>query len=814
MSLLLAAEIEHVEGNENAALDLYEQAIRYADENRMIQYQALANELYAKFQLGRGEEKAAAKLLTTSHDCYAQWGAKAKAKLMQSKHPHLLLSKQSTKETTMTANNISTLDFFSAMKAAQTIAGEMESEKLLAKLIRIAIENAGAERGTMLIKRDGELLVCAEGSPDSATVKIHNATPLSESQNLPVSIVNYVLRTSENVVLAEATKDDQYCSDPYILQHRIRSVMCVPVLNQGRMIGILYLENNQVGSTFTLERIQVIQMLAAQAAVSIENARLYDKMKTEMTQRRQAEETLRSVMEGTAGVTGDNFFASMVRHLADSLQVRYAFVTECRDYLQLGAKAKARMLAFWQGERLVENVSYELASTPCLNVFAGRSCYYPRGVQQLFPNDKDLAELNAEGYLGIPLYAANGQVIGHLAVLDDKPLIHTPQGESLLRIFAARAGAELERLNAEEELRVALTEVEKLKNQLHAENIYLQEEIRQEHNFEEIIGNSPALLEALQKIERVAPTDATVLITGETGTGKELIARAIHNFSERKNRPLVKVNCGAISAGLVESELFGHTKGAFTGAIDKRTGRFELANGGTIFLDEVGELPLDTQVKLLRVLQEGEFEPVGSNKTVKVNVRVIAATNRNLEDEIKTGKFRTDLFYRLNVFPIHVPPLRERRADIPQLVMFFLERFAKKFGKQTQNVPTEVMERLISYDWLGNVRELQNIIERAVVLASFNETSLRVETIPTLHANIKTKEALTAQASSSNITPTSTVSSSAYALENVERQHILSVLERTNWVIEGTKGAAQILNLHPNTLRSRMKKLGIKRPAR
>jgi predicted ATPase len=809
MSLLLAAEIERVKGHETEATDLYEQAIRYADENKMVQYQALANELHAKFQLGRGEEKTATALLTKSHACYAQWGAKAKVKLMEDKYPHLL-GRQSAKESTMTASDTGALDFFSAMKAAQTIAGEMESEKLLAKLIRIAIENAGAERGYLLLKHDDELSVYAEGSLNSVDVKIHDTTPFSEAQNLPHSIVNYVLRTSENVVLAEATKDDQYCNDPYILQHRIRSVMCVPVLNQGRMVGVLYLENNQIGGAFTLERIQVIQMLAAQAAISLKNAQLYDEMKEEATQRRQAEETLRSIMEGTAGVTGDNFFASMVRHLADTLQVRYAFVTECRDYLKLGAKAKAKMVAFWQGDRLAENVSYELASTPCLNVFAGQSCYYPRGVQQLFPDDKDLVALNAEGYLGIPLYAASKQVIGHLAILDDKPLVHTPQSESLLRIFAARAGAELERLHAEEELRVALTEVEKLKNRLHDENIYLQEEILQEHNFEEIIGNSPALLEALQKVERVATTDATVLITGETGTGKELIARAIHNFGTRKNRPLVKVNCGAISAGLVESELFGHTKGAFTGAIDKRTGRFELANGGTIFLDEVGELPLETQVKLLRVLQEGEFEPVGSSKTVKVDVRVIAATNRNLEDEIKAGKFRSDLFYRLNVFPIHSPSLRERREDIPQLVMFFLERFAKKFGKRVSSLPTEVMERLTSYHWLGNVRELQNIIERAVVLASPNETSLRVETIPVLHT--ETKEALAAQASSSNITTTSTVNTPARALEDVERQHILSTLEKTNWVIEGAKGAAQVLNLHPNTLRSRMKKLGIKRP--
>ncbi len=243
---------------------------------------------------------------------------------------------------------------------------------------------------------------------------------------------------------------------------------------------------------------------------------------------------------------------------------------------------------------------------------------------------------------------------------------------------------ELERQKAYEELRLALEENERLKNRLHAENIYLQEEIRREHNFEEIVGSSAPLIEALRKVEQVAPTDSTVLVFGETGTGKELIARAIHNLSARASRPLVKVNCGAISAGLVESELFGHVKGAFTGAIERRVGRFELADKGTLFLDEVSELPMETQVKLLRVLQEGEFEPVGSSRTVRINVRIIAATNRSLEEAVREGRFRSDLFYRLNVVQIYVPALRERRADIPQLVMFFLSRFAKKFGKKIE----------------------------------------------------------------------------------------------------------------------------------
>jgi formate hydrogenlyase transcriptional activator len=335
-------------------------------------------------------------------------------------------------------------------------------------------------------------------------------------------------------------------------------------------------------------------------------------------------------------------------------------------------------------------------------------------------------------------------------------------------------------------------EIVALKARVEAENVYLQEEIKTEYNFEEIIGQSAPVRELLRKVEQVAPTDATVLIRGETGTGKELLARALHDRSRRKDRPLVNVNCGSIPSGLVESELFGHEKGAFTGATQRRIGRFELANGGTIFLDEVTELPFDTQVKLLRVLQEGEFERVGSSQTIKVDVRVIAATNRELNEVVGKGTFRSDLFYRLNVFPIESPPLRERKGDIPLLVNFFLSRFGKKLGKEVHGVSQKSMQSLVQYSWPGNIRELQNAIERAVVVArgpvvQIDDSMLRSE------------------AASAEISTIDT-------LENVERNHIVRALSDTNWVIHGKKGAAEILGINPSTLRSRMEKLGIKKP--
>jgi DNA-binding NtrC family response regulator len=320
---------------------------------------------------------------------------------------------------------------------------------------------------------------------------------------------------------------------------------------------------------------------------------------------------------------------------------------------------------------------------------------------------------------------------------------------------------------------------------------YLREEIQSTYDFTDVIGQSEPLREILEKVKRVAPTDATVLITGETGTGKELVARAIHNLSPRQSQPLVKVNCGAIAPGLVESELFGHEKGAFTGAQERRIGRFELADGGTIFLDEIAELSLDNQVKLLRVLQEQEFERVGSSRSQKINVRVIAASNRNLADAVKDRTFREDLFYRLHVVPLKMPALRERRQDIIPLVDHFLTRFGKKVGKRFTGVSPEMMRQLQAYSWPGNVRELQNVIERATILSEGPLLGMQDPLQSPLHDDRPTPAGIT--------------------LEEVERSHILRVLADTRGVIEGTEGAAAQLGLPASTLRSRMAKLGINR---
>ncbi len=374
-------------------------------------------------------------------------------------------------------------------------------------------------------------------------------------------------------------------------------------------------------------------------------------------------------------------------------------------------------------------------------------------------------------------------------------------------------GAELKVMGIAQDIterREAERALSNLKDQLQAENVYLQEEIRLTHDFSQIMGESMLLRAALQRVELVAATDATVLIQGETGTGKELFARAVHDLSARKTRPLVKVNCAALPSSLIESELFGHERGAFTGALSRRVGRFELAHQGSLFLDEIGELPLDVQAKLLRVLQEGEYERVGGTETRSVNVRVIAATNRRLDEAVAEGAFRSDLYYRLNVVPIELPPLRERTGDIPLLARFFAARAAKQLGKAVHGVPESVLEAMERYEWPGNVRELANLIERAVILARGAE--LRVEDI--LSSSVLSKGSPFPPRAVPVVTPAAPSSGKPKTLGELEREHIAAVVDAAGGKIDGPGGAAEMLGLHANTLRSRMEKLGIHRPRR
>ncbi len=640
--------------------------------------------------------------------------------------------------------------------------------------------------------------------------------------------------------------------------------------------------------------------------------------RTLSSKRIDEEALLRSIVEGTATETGEEFFCALVQSLSQALKTHGAWVTEYLEECR-----KLRSLAFWMDGEWVEDFEYDIAHTPCESVVEdSRLIHIPDNVVELYPNDSDLRFAAAVSYLGVPLVDVDGKMLGHLAVLDTRPMPEEPQILALFRVFAARATAELQRIRAESKVREreeklsrvvdsamdAIIELDKnfkvtlintaaekvftstadqvvghdfssylshdshqklstlieeldarpkdqqylwipgglqaitsegeefraeatlsrfqmegrifhtlilrnVNDRLEAEqkirsltvqSEYLREEIKELHNFDEIIGESKALVEVLHDVEQVGKTDTTVLILGETGTGKELFARALHASSQRSDKPLIKVNCAAIPTTLMESEFFGHEKGAFTGATSKRDGRFLLADGGTIFLDEVGELPLDLQVKLLRVLQEGELEPVGSSRTKKVDVRVLAATNRELHQAVQDGDFREDLYYRLNVFPITVPPLRDRADDIALLASAFAQKFARKMGCTLEPLSEECIRRLQACSWPGNVRELENVIERAVITAQ--EGCLNLD-----RALPETVEGVASQRAIASPEERDQQIRTVQELQALERDNLIRALETTGWRVSGKSGAAQLLGMNPSTLNSRMKALGVKR---
>ena len=405
-------------------------------------------------------------------------------------------------------------------------------------------------------------------------------------------------------------------------------------------------------------------------------------------------------------------------------------------------------------------------------------------VCEVFRSRKPILSRDNPGYV-LPLISRN-RVLGVIELAQQKEQVLLHQDAEFVSQLASQVALIIENAQAN-------VEIKELKEQLSREELFLEDEIRSEQGFEEIIGRSSVIRGVLRKIETVAPTDSTVLIYGETGTGKELVARAIHERSSRNSKAFVKLNCAAIPTGLLESELFGHERGAFTGAIMQRIGRFELANHGTAFLDEIGEIALELQPKLLRVLQEREFERLGGTRTIKTDARLIAATNRDLADCVEEGRFRADLFYRLNIFPIHVPPLRERPEDIPFLVRHFAQHFARRMNRVIDTIPSETMETLVHHSWPGNIRELQNLIEHSVILSPG----------PVLRAPLAGLQSHSVPNQGGTRHRT---------LEEAEREHILSTLKETKWVVSGPRGAAARLEMNRSTLQFRMRKLGIVRP--
>ncbi len=619
------------------------------------------------------------------------------------------------------------------------------------------------------------------------------------------SSVGWVFKHQKPILRRDLDKEQEYLNERRLASEGMRSHCVVPLIARGKSIGTLNVAHSVPGQ-YSEEVAEFLQEVANQIGLAIENMKAYEEIATLNAKVALTAEQLRTLLEINNALVTNLSEDTLLHAISDALS-RVVPFDRAALTLYLPEKGVFRYLGMesrLHSDHFRSGTEFDRKSSVSAWVFDHQQAVVRDDIekQQQYPNDRHLVAEGLRSDCVVPLIL-RGKSLGTLNVGSVTRNRSSEADAKFLQEVAKQVALAVENTKSYEEIAV-------LKARLEEENIYLQEEIRTEHNFEEIIGTSPALLEVLRAVEQVAPTDSTVLIFGETGTGKELIARAIHSRSARKDRPLVRVDCGAISAGLVESELFGHMKGAFTGAFERRTGRFELANGGTIFLDEIGELPLEIQAKLLRVLQEHEFEPVGSSRSVRVDVRVIAATNRNLEEAVGGGRFRSDLFYRLNVFPLTIPPLRDRRGDIPQLVAFCLSRCSKKIGKNVDTVAPETLDRLMNYPWPGNVRELQNVIERAVILSPGPALLLNQEFLPRPFAmagqekhKVQDQDAL----------PDGRKIAGLPTLEEVERSHVLAALQQTGGVIEGPKGAAKILNLHPNTLRHRMQKLGITRPA-
>jgi PAS domain S-box-containing protein len=983
---LVAAELARIEGRDGDATRRYEHAIRSARENGFVHHEAVALELAARFYEARGFDRIAKAYVRDARYGYAQWGAEGKVRQLEAQYPYLTNEHTRAAAQPSVLTPVEHLDLSTVLHVSQAVQGEIDLERLIAVIMRLSVEHAGAERGLLILPRADAYWIEAEArsASDAVTVELR---PMSVgADDLPPSVLQYVLRTRKRVLLQDAAAASEFVNDEYLRGHQSRSVLCIPLLKQTRLVGIIYLENNLTSAAFTPARMAVLEVLASDAAISLENARLYrDLQEREARVRRLIDANIIGVFTWHAdgrvfdandeflriiGYSREEFASSGVRwtdftlrelrerdlRLLEELRGGGAHKTEERELLRKdGARVpvlaggsmfggttdqgvsfvvdlterKRAELALRESERearlIVETIPGMVASlTPDgelefvnkeLVEYCGQELddmkqwgtngtvhaddlphvvdLFARGITSGEPYDFDMRVRRFDGVYrwfqvrGFPLRDMGGQVVrwysllsdiddrkraeqalrkserefrllvetipalvwrgtaeGELDFLNERAveylgltvesltgerwlqLVHPDHRDATVRrwLLSITTGSSyddvyrLRRADGEyrwiqsvgepfrdtegritnwyglvidiEDRKRAETELRALKDQLYKENLVLRDEVDRTSMFEEIVGTSAALQPVLARMAKVARTDSTVLITGETGTGKELVARAIHRRSARASRAFVSVNCAAVPRELIASELFGHEKGAFTGATQRRLGRFELAHGGTIFLDEVGELPMETQVALLRVLQEREFERVGGSTSIRIDVRVVAATNRDLEAAIETGSFRSDLFYRLNVFPIAVPALRERADDIPLLVEYFIDRYARKAGKTIRRVNKRTLDHLRSYPWPGNVRELQNVIERSVIVCDTDEFTVDESWLsarPPVAGSVALSGSLAAQ----------------------EKAMIEDALRASGGRVFGSSGAAARLGVPRSTLESKIRALKI-----
>jgi formate hydrogenlyase transcriptional activator len=608
-------------------------------------------------------------------------------------------------------------------------------------------------------------------------------TPVDETPS------GLVWQTQRPLVIHDIDQETRY---PKIMQllrgHGVRSCCVLPLTTAQRRLGAMGLGGAEP-SAFARADLEFLAQVARQVAVAVENVLNYEAAQCYQGELARQRDRVQVVLDVTNAMVANLDLRELFQAVSELLRrlIRHEYASLV---LVDPAKGQLRLEALdfpGSNSQIHEVQMASLEDSPAADAMRTRQPLLLNRIDvERFPSEI-VRRLLAEGLQSavcIPLLRGD-RALGTLNVASMREAAFTPDDVALLTQIGNELAIAVE--NA-----LAFRQIEELKDKLAEEKLYLEDEIRTEYDFEEIVGDSQSLKRVLRDVETVAPTDSTVLIQGESGTGKELIARAIHNLSGRRQRTFVKVNCAAIPTGLIESELFGHEKGAFTGAISQKIGRFELADKGTLFLDEIGDIPLELQPKLLRVLQEREFERLGSTRTVKVDIRLVTATNRDLSQMIASREFREDLFYRLNVFPITLPPLRERREDIPLLARYFTQKYARRMNRGIETIPSEAMEALTNWNWPGNVRELENLIERAVILT--RGAALHVPLAELRNGG---------EAAPATGTPTT--------LEEAEREHILRALRESKWVVGGPLGAAARLGLKRTTLQSRMQKLGIKR---
>jgi len=628
--------------------------------------------------------------------------------------------------------------------------------------------------------------------------------PVGSETSVEDNPSGWVWKTQQPFVVSDALEETRF---PEFLkklrEHNVRSLANLPLTTAQRRLGAMGF-GRLVPQRITDSDLHFMQRVASLVAVAVDNALNFESAQAYQAQLARERDRLRVLLEINNVLVTTRELPEVFRGIVSTLKrvihhdyTSLALLDADTGLLRIHALDFPGNPGIFKPETTVSR-----DNSPAGRAISTSLPLIARGSELDGYDSEIIRILRAEGLQAVcctPL-VHHGHTFGTLNRASRRLDAFTAQDLELLQPVGAQIAIAVE--NA-----LAFKEIDALKNKLAVEKLYLEEEIRSEFNFEEIVGESAALKRALAQVELAAPAGTTVLLLGETGTGKELFARAIHNLSPRRDRTFVKINCAAIPSGLLESELFGHERGAFTGAISQKIGRFELADRGTLFLDEVGDLPLELQPKLLRVLQEQEFERLGGNRTQRVDVRVVAATNQDLSKQVADRAFRSDLYYRLNVFPIQIPALRERPEDIPLLVRYFVQRFSRSLNKEVEYIPADVMDALSNYSWPGNIRELENLLERAVLLSPGKELRVPLSEIKSSTGNTNAGADL-----SSSLTSSASLTSSISTMEEAERQHILRALKHTQWRIAGPKGAATILGMKRTTLQARMRKLGIRRP--